>query len=63
MSVSEQTGTGAERLYLDFEGGGMAQYDAETPALLRLALDDAWALLPDRRKSACRITLGRLTVL
>jgi hypothetical protein len=29
----------------------MARYDPETLTVLRIALDEAWALLPDDRKS------------
>jgi hypothetical protein len=32
-------------------GSAMAQYDPETLTVLRNALDEAWALLPDDRKS------------
>ena len=35
-----------------FGGGAMALYDPETLIVLRNALDEAWALLPDNRKSA-----------
>ena len=32
----------------------MAQYDPETLSVLRTALDEAWALVPDDRKSETR---------
>jgi hypothetical protein len=34
-----------------FGGGAMALYDPETLMVLRNALDEAWALLPENRKS------------
>ena len=34
-----------------FLEGAMARYDPETLIVLRNALDEAWALLPDNRKS------------
>ena len=36
---------------LKLEGNAVAGYDPETLNMLRAALDEAWELLPDHRKS------------